>query len=136
VTQVGRDGEAAVGSADLEVSLLERQLDAMERPAGRKSIWPWVLVVVGLLAIVALTVHASTAYATVARVNVNSRIDTPNPILLFQDVATNGPRLGPTVETSSRAIYSKALEQFLLDGTGVIAGVVFVIGGLFVRANQ
>src|SRR6266567_4006803 len=108
---------------DLELSLAQPELEAMERPAaGRRSVWPWALVVVGVLVVTGLGFHGYTAYATIARINVNSKIDTPNPVVLFQDVATNGPRLGSTVEASSRATYTKALEQFVLDGTGLLAG--------------
>jgi hypothetical protein len=113
-------------------------LEQMERPElGRPlRVLPWLLIVVGILAIVALGIHGYSAYATIARVNDASKIDTANPALLFQDVATNGPRVGSTVEASSRATYARALEQFMLDGTVFCLGVVLVIGGLFVRVNQ
>jgi hypothetical protein len=94
-----------------------------------------LLMVVGLAAIVGLGIHGSTPYTTVARIDMTSQIDTPNPILLFQDVATNGPRVGSTVESSQRAAYSKALEQFVLDGTGVCLGLVLALAGVFVRVN-
>jgi hypothetical protein len=136
MAHIERDGEAAVATADLELRLLEQQLEVMERQTVASRLrWPWVLVIVGLMAIVGLGAHGSTAYATVARINVNARIDTANPVLMFQDVATNGPKVGSTVESSSRSTYTKALEQFLLDGTGVILGVLLVMGGLFVRVN-
>jgi hypothetical protein len=117
-----------------ELALLEQ----MERPAvaGPLRVLPWVLVVVGLVAILGLGIHGYTAYATIARVNDNSKIETANPLLLFQDVATNGPRVGSTVEASSRATYARSLEQFLLDGTGLCLGIVLVLSGFFVRANQ
>ena len=109
MVHVGRHGEAAVGTGDLELSLAQAQLEALERPAdGRESVWPWVLVVAGLLVIAGLGFHGYTAYATIARVNVNSKIDTPNPIVLFQDVATNGPKVGATVESSSRSTCSSS----------------------------
>ena len=55
MAQIARDGETAVGTVDLEVSLAQAQLEAMDRPAsGRRSVWPWVLVVVGLLVIAGL----------------------------------------------------------------------------------
>jgi hypothetical protein len=137
MVQVGRDGEAAVGTADLELSRAQAQLEALERPAdGGRSVWPWVLVVAGLLVIAGLGFHGYTAYATIARVNVNSKIDTPNPIVLFQDVATNGPKVGATVESSSRSTYTRALEQYVLDGTGLVLGLVLAIGGVFFRLNQ
>jgi hypothetical protein len=137
MAQMGRDGEASGGTAEVELSLIERQLADMERPAdGQRSVWPWVLVVVGVLVIAGLGFQGYTAFTTIARINVNSKIDTPNVVLLFQDVATNGPKVGATVESSSRATYTKGLEQFLLDGTGVIGGLMLVIGGAFVRVNQ
>ena len=129
-----RDGES---TAMLEWALVEPQLRSLERPsrAGRQ-ILPWVLVVLGLAAAVALAVHAYGAYSTVARVNVAARIDTPNPVALLQDIATNGPRVGATVESSSRAIYTRALEQYVLDGTGIAIAMAVSFGGLFARANQ
>jgi cellobiose-specific phosphotransferase system component IIC len=119
-----------------EASLIEQQLEAMERPRdARATRLPWVLVVVGLLAIVGLGIHGYTAYATIARINSAARIDSANPIAMFQDIATDGPRIGATVEASQRSTYSKALEQFLLDGTGLTLGLVLVLAGLFIRAN-
>ena len=119
-----------------EASVIEQQLEAMERPrSARATRLPWVLVVVGVLAIVGLGIHGYSAYATIARINGNARIDTANPIVMFQDIATNGPRIGATVEASQRSTYSKALEQFLLDGTGFALGLVLVLAGLFIRAN-
>jgi hypothetical protein len=131
---VSRDGEAQVAAREVELSQITRQLEELERPLERSAPrWPWLLIVAGLVAIVGLGVHSYTAYATITRINVNSKIDTPNPIVLFQDVATNGPRVGSTVESSSRATYGKALEQFVLDGTGVCLGLVLTAGGLFTR---
>ena len=45
------------------------------------------------------------------------------------------PAVGSTVEASSRATYTRALEQFVLDGTGLILGFVLGVAGLFARAN-
>jgi hypothetical protein len=119
-----------------EVSLFEQQLEAMERPRNaRATRLPWVLVVVGVLTIVGLGIHGYSAYATIARINTPARIDTANPIVMFQDIATNGPRIGATVEASNRSTYNKALEQFLLDGTGFALGLVLVLAGLFIRVN-
>ena len=120
-----------------DLALHEQQLELMERPAvGRLRVLSWLLVVVGLVAIVGLSIHGYTAYATIQRIDANSKIDTANPALLFQDVATNGPRVGSTVEASSRATYARSLEQFLLDGTGLSLGIVLVVAGVFVRVNQ
>ncbi len=119
------------------VALIEQQLELMERPAsGPLRVLAWLLVVVGLVAIVGLGLHGYTAYATITRVNDNSTINTANPAVLFQDVATNGARVGTTVEASSRAMYARSLEQFLLDGTGLCIGIVLVVAGVFVRVNQ
>src|SRR5258708_29354393 len=104
--------------------LIEQELDRLERPGAPLRVLPRLLVLVGLVVVVGLGVHGYTAYATIARINVNSKIETANPVLLFQDVATNGPRLGSTVEASSRVTYARALEQFLLDRTGLLVGIV------------
>jgi cellobiose-specific phosphotransferase system component IIC len=119
-------------------SALIDQLQQMERPPvqGALRALPWVLVIVGLVAMLGLGIHGYTAYETITRINANSRIDTANPALLFQDVATNGPRVGSTVEASSRSTYARSLEQFLLDGTGLCMGIVLVVAGLFLRVNQ
>jgi hypothetical protein len=117
-------------------SMLEEELAAMERPhSSQRPLLPWLLVAAGLLAIVSLGFHGYSAYATIAQINDTSRIETPNPVLMFQDVATNGPRIGATVVSSSRSTYGKALEQFLLDGTGFVLGLVLVVAGVFVRVN-
>ncbi len=129
-----RDGES---TAVLEWGLVEPQLRSLERPArAGRSLLPWVLAVLGLVVAVALGIHAYGAYSTIARVNVAARIDTPNPVALLQDIATNGPRVGATVESSSRAIYTRALEQYVLDGTGIVIAVAVLLAGLFARANQ
>ena len=65
-----------------------------------------------------------------------SKLDTPNPVVLFQDLATNGPRVPATVEASSRNTYGRALSQFVLDGTGLCLGFTLAFAGLFIRANQ
>jgi hypothetical protein len=115
---------------------LEQQIEVLERPAGEKTPrWPWLLVLAGLLLMSALGVQAYSAYAAIAGIDRTAKIATPNPVVLFQDVATNGPRVGSTVEASSRATYTRALEQFVLDGTGLILGFVLGVAGLFARAN-
>ena len=133
MASVGQERE----TDDLELIALEQQIQALERRAGHKQPrWPWLLVVAALVALVGLCVHGSSAYATIARMDGTANIATANPVLMFQDVATNGPRVGSTVDASSRAAYTRALEQFLLDGTGVALGLVLVVAGLFVRANR
>src|SRR4051794_15965664 len=124
MAQVDRDGEAHVNAEDLQLALLEQQLGAMERPRTAQSApWPWLLVVAGLVIVAGLGFQTYTAYTTIASVDARSNIVTANPVVLFQDVATNGPRVGPAVETSSRSTYTRALEQFLLAGTGVCLGL-------------
>ena len=131
------DEEAPTTTPERERDLLEQELAAMERPPpGSQLRWTWLLVIAGLLAAIGLSIHGYSAYSTIDRLNVNAKIDTPNPVLLLQDIATNGPRVGNTVEASQRATYTRALEQFVLDGTGVLVGLLLALGGLFVRINQ
>jgi hypothetical protein len=138
VAQIITDGKAtASAEADLEMTLLEQQLDAMEHPAGaRKARWPWALIILGALVVVALGVHGYTAYATLDRIDTASKVDSANPLVRFQDIATNGPKVGSTIEASSRQTYARTLEQFVLDGTGIALGMAMLVGGLFVRANR
>ena len=133
---MAHDTDRARATADLEVLLIEQQLDEMERSvsAGPPR-WSWLVVIAGLLVVVGLGIHASTALGTINRVNTNSKIETPNALVLFQDLATNGPRVPPSVESSSRNTYSRALTQFVLDGTGVCLGIALLVGGVFIRAN-
>lgn len=136
VTQTNRDGGAVVDTPDLHRSLLEQQLDAMEHPRlTRQPRWPWVLVLAGALAIIGLGFHGYLAYTTIRGVNDAAKVATANPVILFQDVATNGPQVGSSVPTSSRATYARALNQFALDGTGICVGLALVVAGLFVRVN-
>jgi hypothetical protein len=137
MAQVTSDGKAtAVAEADLEMTLLEQQLEAMERPvAANKPRWPWLLIVVGLLVVAGLIVHGYTAYSTLVRIDTNSRVESANPFARFQEVAINGPRVGSTIESSSRSTYTRALEQFVLDGTGIGLGLALIVAGFFIRAN-
>jgi hypothetical protein len=137
MASVEREGAAAdaAGPVDFERSVVLEQLESLEqRP--RKPRWAWVLIALGLVAVVGLTYHGYTAYTSIDAINGRSKIETPNPAALFQEVATNGPRVGSTVENSSRATYGKALEQFVLDGTGMLLGVAVLVGGLLVRLNR
>ncbi len=119
------------------VELIEQQLEALERASStNRPRWPWLLIVVGVTIGLGLGLHASTAFSTIDGINGRSKIDTPNPVVLFQDVATNGPRVPASVEAASRNTYGRALSQFVLDGTGVCLGVTLAVAGLFVRANQ
>jgi hypothetical protein len=122
--------------AELDAGRIEQQLAAMEHAASaQKPRWPWLLVIGGLVMVVGLGAHAYTAFETIDRINASSKIGTPNALALFQDLATNGPRVPPSVESSSRNAYGRAVTQFVLDGTGACIAITLVIGGLFVRAN-
>jgi hypothetical protein len=136
MAQVDRDGELTL-DAGHQVALLEQQLTAMERPRGARTVrWPWVLVLAGVVAVAAFGFQAYTAYGTIARIDALSRITTANPVVTFQDIATNGARVGANVESSNRSTYTRALEQFVLDGTVVCLGLAAIVAGLFVRLNQ
>jgi hypothetical protein len=134
---MAQNADVGPATAELEIALIEQQLDSLEGAvtASRPG-WPWLLVVVGFVAVLGLGAHGYFAFASIDRIDASSKIVTPNPIVLFQDLATNGPRVPANVEASSRNTYSRALSQFILDGTGVCLGLVLAIAGLFVRANQ
>jgi hypothetical protein len=127
------DGDGRAGTAEHA----EHELEALERSVSpRAPGWAWALVLVGLAAAIGLSVHAFAAYATVDRFNQNAKLVTSNVVLLFQDVATNGARVPPAIESNNRATYTRALTQYVLDGTGVCLGLALAIAGLFVRLNR
>jgi len=108
----------------------------LERPrATRTPFWPWLLVIVGAIAAVGLAAHMYTAYATLDHINQADKINVGNALLQFQDVATNGPRVGANVDSASRATYTRALNQFALDGTGVLLSISLVVAGAFICLN-
>jgi len=120
-----------------QAASIEQQLAAMEAAvAPRPPRWSWILVGVGLLLAVGLSLHALSAYAAIDRIDRNSNISTPNVVVLFQDLATSGPRVPSSVDSSSRGAYSQAVVQYLLDGTGVCIGIALAFTGLFIRINR
>src|SRR5438067_6671367 len=117
-----------------DVASIERQLELMERSvAPRPPGWTWILVGLGLLLVVGLGAHAATAYATIDRIDQISRLDTPNPVTLLEDLAVNGTRVSASIDANNRGAYARAISQYVLDGTGVCLGVALAFGGLFVR---
>jgi hypothetical protein len=129
ITSVATDGHTAT----LDV---QRQVVALERTATGGLRWAWLLVALGLAVMLGAGAHGYTAYTTIARIDIPAQINTPNPFGLFQDITTNGPRVGNTVENSQRANYTKALEQYVLDGTVVALGLAVALAGLFIRWNR
>jgi hypothetical protein len=119
------------------IDAIERELEALERAvAPRPPGWAWVLVVAGLVAAIGLAGHAMTAYSTIDRIDQLSRLDTPNPVLLLQDLAVNGARVSANIDANNRGAYGRALNQYVLDGTGVCLGLALAFAGLFIRINR
>jgi hypothetical protein len=117
--------------------LIEQRLQAMERAvAPRPPVWAWILVGVGLLGALGLAAHAASAYATIDRIDQAARLDTGNVVLLFQDLATNGPRVPGSIDSTNRGEYARALTQYVLDGTGICLGLALAFAGLFIRVNR
>jgi hypothetical protein len=116
---------------------VEEDLGRLERAvAPRPPAWAWLLVGLGLLAVVGLVVHAYTAYIVIDRINQDAQLGTGNPVVLFQDLATNGARVSAAIPSSSRSSYTRALNQYILDGSGVCLGIVLAVAGVFVRLNR
>lgn len=109
----------------------------MERAvAPRPPGWTWILVVFGFVLLIGLAIHAATAYATIDRINQLSNLQTPNPVLLFQDLAVTGARVSANIDANNRGAYGRALTQYVLDGTGVCLGLALAFAGLFARINR
>jgi hypothetical protein len=98
--------------------------------------WPWLFIVVGLALTIGTAAHASTAYAAIATMDAASKVDTPNPLFLFNDATSSGIRVNNQVDPRNRGAYADALTQLVLDGTGVCIGIVLTAAGLFVRLNE
>jgi hypothetical protein len=121
----------------IDAPLIERQIEALEcAVAPRPPRWAWILVVVGLVAAIGLAAHSIGAYTTIDRLNQDAKLESGNPVVLFQDVATNGARVSPAIPSSSRSTYTRALNQYALDGAGVCLGIVLAVAGLFIRLNR
>jgi hypothetical protein len=124
---------------EVEAALIERELESLERTvAPRPPAWAWILVIVGLVAMLGCTTHAYFAYATIDRINQDAKLETGNVVLLFQDLATNGAgaRVSAAIPSSSRSTYTRALNQYVLDGTGVCLGLALAFAGVFIRLNR
>lgn len=122
---------------EASVASIEQQLAAMERAvAPRPPAWSWILVGLGLAFALGLAVHATGAYTAIDRIDQNSNIPTGNVVVLFQDLATNGPRVPSNIDSSSRGAYSQAVTRYVLDGTGVCIGLALAFAGLFIRVNR
>ncbi len=120
-----------------ELELIEQQLDSLERAVAPKPpAWAWLLVVVGFVLSIGLAAHAVPAFLTIDRINQIAHLDTPNPVLVFQDLATNGPRVTSAIDSNNRGAYGQALTQYVLDGTGVCLGLALAFAGLFIRINR
>src|SRR5437016_6228571 len=100
----------------IEALPIEREIEALERAvAPRPPRWTWIIVVVGLVAAIGLGVHSVSAYTTIDRLNQDAKLESGNPVVLFQEVATNGARISPAIASSSRSTYTRALNQYALD---------------------
>jgi len=109
----------------------------MERAvAPRPPGWAWLLVGLGFVLAIGLAAHAATQYVAIDRINQVSRIDTLNPVLLFQELATNGPRVSANVDSTNRGVYGRALTLYVVDGTLICVGLALAFAGLFIRINR
>lgn len=117
--------------------MIERELETLERSvAPRPPTWAWSLVVVGFVVAIALAAQAVSSYTAIARINAISHLETPNPMELFQELATNGPRVTAAVDANSRGAYGQALTHYVLDGTGICLAIALAFAGLFIRINR
>src|SRR5207302_9260238 len=96
----------------------------------------WLLVAIGLVLMVGLAAHAASAYTTIDRLNQAARLETANPVLLFQEMAVSGARVSASIDANNRGAYGRALTQYVLDGTGVCLGLALAFAGLFIRINK
>lgn len=91
------------------------------------------LVLLGSALMLLLGWQGFGAYAAIQDMDIAARVDTPNPVLLFDSLTTAGINVNSQIDARSRGDYTRALERFVLSGTGVLLGIVFVAGGVFLR---
>jgi hypothetical protein len=98
--------------------------------------WATLLFLVGLGLLAGTAMHGASAYFAIVSMDSAAHINTPNPLFLFSDITSTGIKLNNQIDPRNRGAYSDALTQFVLDGTGVCIGLVFMAAGLFVRLNE
>ena len=135
--EASNDGRGGVATRDREYSVVEQQLEAIERTAvPRPPGWAWLLVGLGALLVIGLSVHAGFAFSTITRLDQAARIDSHDPLSTFQNLATNGAQVPSAIDSSNRNTYTRALDQYAFDGTGICLGVALIAAGLFIRLNR
>jgi hypothetical protein len=95
----------------------------------------WLLMIAGALLVVGLGWHGFGAYEAIRGMDAAARIDTPNALFLFDDLTASGININNQIDARSRGAYGAALQQFVLDGTGVLLGVVLLGGGIYLRIS-
>jgi hypothetical protein len=85
------------------------------------------LAAAGVLVMLALGVHGIGAYRTILSIDAGANLPSANAYTLFDDLTTNGVRVPSGVQQADRQRYTQALEQLVLDGTGVCLGVALLV---------
>ena len=91
----------------------------------------WLMMIAGALLVLVLGWHGVGAYEAIRGMDAAARIDTPNALFLFDDLTASGIKINNQIDVRSRGAYGAALQQFVLDGTGVLLGVVLLGGGIY-----
>ncbi|HYW86530.1 MAG TPA: hypothetical protein VFB50_02070 [Chloroflexota bacterium] len=91
----------------------------------------WLLMIAGALLVLGLGWHGFGAYEAIRGMDAGARIDTPNALFLFNDLTATGININNQIDARSRGAYAAALQQFVLDGTGVLLGVVLLGGAIY-----
>jgi len=84
----------------------------------------------------ATAVHGYSAYSVVSDMDGAARLEQRNPLVLFDEVTTNGVQVNSAIDARARGAYTQALNQFVLDGTGVCLAIVLIGGGAFLRLSR
>ena len=91
----------------------------------------WGLMVAGVVMMLALSWQSLGAYQSIADLNASARVETPNALFLLNDLTATGININNQIDPRLRGAYGAALQQFVLDGTGVLLGVVLLGGGVY-----
>ncbi len=126
--QLGAQALLPARGSGAVAAILDGALRGAPRAVNRLA---WGLMVAGVVMMLALGWQSLGAYQSIADLNASARVETPNALFLLNDLTATGININNQIDPRLRGAYGAALQQFVLDGTGVLLGVVLLGGGVY-----